>query len=138
MGNQGNNMSWDIEKSKLIYGISRDDLNFLDIDSQGDLVVNISETSINIKEIISKVKLELSSQTDFKVPSFTLRLPQLIGEQTKKIISTFNKIITENNYSGIFRPLYPIKVNHRKSEIYAVLENDDIYGLEVGTKSFHR
>jgi len=126
-------MNWDLEHSKLIYGIGRDDLHFLDIEEDGILSLNFNNLKIRMDEVLRNVsdKFEFVKGS----PSFTLRMPYLIKTQINKILNTFDKAIQQSGYEGEFKPLYPIKVNQMKREVVAVMEGSSRYGLEAGTKS---
>jgi arginine decarboxylase len=67
--------------------------------------------------------------------SFTLRLPQLISYQVRKLIATFVKVIKNRDYKGEFSAVYPVKVNQRRDNVVQVLHTNPDYGLEAGTKS---
>lgn len=127
-------MEWSLDDSKLIYGIGRNDMEFLDISEEGYLEIIYENSRISIKEVISRIS-KISELQNQKVQSFTLRIPQLVNYQISKIVRAFQKAISHYNYNGIFQPLYPIKVNQSKKMVDAVLESDPNYGLEAGTKS---
>ncbi|MHA2021526.1 MAG: hypothetical protein ACW96N_07420 [Candidatus Thorarchaeota archaeon] len=67
--------------------------------------------------------------------SFTLRLPQLISYQVRKLIATFLKVIKNTDYKGEFSAVYPVKVNQRRDNVVQVLHTNPDYGLEAGTKA---
>lgn len=67
--------------------------------------------------------------------SFTLRLPQLISYQVRKLIATFLKVIKKTDYKGEFSAVYPVKVNQRRDNVVQVLHTNPDYGLEAGTKA---
>ncbi|MHA2310745.1 MAG: hypothetical protein ACXADF_04565 [Candidatus Thorarchaeota archaeon] len=67
--------------------------------------------------------------------SFTLRLPQLISYQVRKLVATFRKVMEASDYKGEFSGVYPVKVNQRRDNVVQVLHTDPDYGLEAGTKA---
>jgi arginine decarboxylase len=126
--------TWSVEESRLVYGVNRNDLHFLDITEEGELCIRLGDQSITFDDIIQKIKL-MNGNTLGYTSSFTLRIPQLVTYQIKKLKTTFHRAISELNYGGAFIGLYPVKVNQRKDCVTAVLRSDSDYGLEAGTKA---
>ena len=125
---------WSIEKARLIYGLNSNDLHFLDINGQGELVIKLQDKTISIDEIVKQVESKNGTRTGY-ASSFTLRLPQLISYQVRKLIATFHKVIKNMEYKGEFSGVYPVKVNQRRDNVIQVLHTDPDYGLEAGTKA---
>ncbi|MFW9932759.1 MAG: hypothetical protein ACFFDR_08885, partial [Candidatus Thorarchaeota archaeon] len=90
--------------------------------------------TIDFNELISQIILENGSKTAY-TSSFTLRMPQLIHFQIKKLKSAFYRVMGDLDYSGQFGAVYPVKVNQRKDCVIPVLQADRNYGLEAGTKA---
>ena len=127
-------MDWSLDDSRLVYGISQNDMEFLDISDKGLLQLIIGDASISLKDVISKTH-ELLGLEGQDLPSFTLRIPQLVNYQINKITTAAKEAIEKHDYSGKLQPLYPVKVNQSKQMVDAVLASDINYGLEAGTKS---
>lgn len=126
-------MAWSLEHSKKIYGVGTHDLHFLDISPEGKLVITLHGHSITFEDVCAAILEQTPMMV--RVPSFTLRIPQLVTYQVRKLISSFATAGKHFNYSGSFQPVYPIKVNARKTNIQTILASDKSYGLEAGTKS---
>ncbi|TXT57512.1 MAG: Biosynthetic arginine decarboxylase [Candidatus Thorarchaeota archaeon] len=125
---------WTIERSKLVYGLDRNDLHFLDIDDEGNLLLRIGDHTISFKEITDLVREQNGSSTGY-TSSFTLRMPQLITYQMMKLKASFARAMKEADYQGEFSAVYPVKVNQRYDCVMPVLASDSNYGLEAGTKA---
>ncbi|MFX1482305.1 MAG: hypothetical protein ACFFCP_03865 [Promethearchaeota archaeon] len=125
---------WSVEKSKLVYGVNRNDLHFLDITEDGELCVHLQNERISLKEIITRIK-EINGDSPSYTSSFTLRIPQLITYQIKKLRTAFERAISELDYAGRFIGIYPVKVNQRRDCVTAITFSDPDYGLEAGTKA---
>ncbi|MGY5862612.1 MAG: hypothetical protein RTU09_09615, partial [Candidatus Thorarchaeota archaeon] len=125
---------WTIGQSKLVYGLNRNDLHFLDITEEGELCIRMGDDTITFSEIVRRTKSDAKDITGY-TSSFTLRLPQLITSQVKKLKDAFASAIKQLNYEGKFSAVYPVKVNQRRDFVLPVLAADTEYGLEVGTKS---
>ncbi len=125
---------WSIDKAKTVFGVGRNDLHFLDISEDGELCIKLQDELITIKEIIQEMKTANSKSPGY-VSSFTLRIPQLITYQIKKLRTTFEKVFEEEEYGGEFIGIYPVKVNQRSDFVTSVIRSDSEYGLEAGTKA---
>ncbi len=125
---------WTIDKSRVVFGLGKKDLQFLDIDDEGNLFINFMNKTIGFNELVSKINIENGEKTAY-TSSFTLRMPQLIHYQIKKLKSAFYKVMGELGFSGQFGAVYPVKVNQRKDCVIPVLQADRGYGLEAGTKA---
>jgi arginine decarboxylase len=126
--------SWSSEKSKVVFGLGRNDLHFLDISEDGMLCVKLSDHMITIQEIINQIKA-MNGHLAGYTASFTLRIPQLITYQIKKLKASFEKVFKDLDYRGEFKGIYPVKVNQRKDFVTTVIRSDSDYGLEAGTKA---
>ncbi len=125
---------WSIDKSRLVYGLNRNDLHFLDIDDEGRLLVRIGSETIALEEIIKQIETEDGDRVGY-TSSFTLRLPQLISYQVLKLKKTFESVMNQMGYTGKFKAVYPVKVNQRRDFVVQVLRTSPEYGLEAGTKA---
>lgn len=126
--------TWSIDKAKTVFGIGRNDLHFLDITEDGELCIRLLDKRITIREIVQRTK-ETNGHTPSYVSSFTLRIPQLITHQIKKLRASFERVFKELEYDSKFIGIYPVKVNQRSDFVTAVVRSDSDYGLEAGTKA---
>ncbi|MFX1566019.1 MAG: hypothetical protein ACFFCH_08525 [Promethearchaeota archaeon] len=128
-------MKWTLDDSRFVYGVGKEDLHFLDIDSKGNLFITLSGTHISLQRVIREVGKRVRGKGYTRVPSFTLRIPQLINSQITKVSKIYTEVMSEHHYQGKYRVVYPLKVNPMKQVIEQVLKFNPDYGLEVGTKS---
>jgi len=126
--------SWSAEKSKTVFGVGRNDLHFLDIMDNGNLCIKLADQRIELQELIQRVKT-INGHMKGYTSSFTLRIPQLITYQIKKLKTLFERVFSELDYTGKFIGIYPVKVNQRSDFVSAVIRSDSEYGLEAGTKT---
>ncbi|MFX1440816.1 MAG: hypothetical protein ACFFFD_11250, partial [Promethearchaeota archaeon] len=84
------------------------------------MVVKLQDQIISIREIVSRVESANGARTGY-ASSFTLRIPQLISYQVRKLVATFHKAIKANGYGGEFSAVYPVKVNQRRDYVVQVL-----------------
>ncbi len=66
-----------------------------------------------------------------------LRFPHLITKQIDTLYSHFNRAIDENSYRGVFKAVYPLKVNQYPEVVRAIVDAGKPYryGLEAGSKA---
>jgi arginine decarboxylase len=129
-----NDNEWTIDNARYVYGVKKNDLHFLDITEDGDLCIRVDGHNITFREIISEVNDSVYHDAK-DLSSFTLRIPQLITTQIKRIKKSFNAAIEESEYTGAFTAVYPVKVNQRKDVLAGVISSDSEYGFEAGTKA---
>jgi len=126
--------AWSVEKSKTVFGVGRNDLHFLDITADGNLCIKLADRSISLQELIQRVR-SINGHLAGYTSSFTLRIPQLITYQIKKLRALFERVFSELEYTGKFIGIYPVKVNQRSDFVTTVIRSDSEYGLEAGTKT---
>jgi len=126
--------NWTIEDAKLVYGLDRNDLHFLNVTEDGKLCIEIDKQRMTIEDLVSRIRQE-DGMKEAYTSSFTLRMPQLITYQILKLKRSFQKLTDELDYDGKFHGIYPVKVNQRKDCVIPVLMSDSSYGIEAGTKA---
>ncbi|MFW9883958.1 MAG: hypothetical protein ACFFEX_06165 [Candidatus Thorarchaeota archaeon] len=98
------------------------------------MVIKLDGRTISIREIVKRIEAANGTRTGY-TSSFTLRIPQLISYQVRKLVATFYKVIKAMDYKGEFSAVYPVKVNQRRDYVVQVLHTNPVYGLEAGTKA---
>ncbi len=117
---------WSLEETRHIYRLARGDLHFLDVNQKGELELVLNGTRKSLVDMIEHLDVQ---------GSFTLRIPQLVLSQIKKLLDAFKEASDALGFKGKFHPLYPIKVNQRKLELSPIIQGAPFYGLEAGTRS---
>ncbi|MGZ5208814.1 MAG: biosynthetic arginine decarboxylase, partial [Sulfuricurvum sp.] len=97
---------------------------------QGMIKVNY-KSSPSLLEITQKIR-----KTNLSGP-LILRFPHLIEKQIGLLYSNFQRAIFENDYTGKFYAVFPLKVNQFPEAVDAVVEHGEkfSYGLEAGSKA---
>lgn len=124
-------MKWKLDDSKLVYGVDRKDLYYLDINKEGKLELVLDDQRISFEKIIEMFE----EKTKYCDASFAIRIPQLITYQIRKLITSFTEAREKYNYQSKYYPIYPIKVNHSRFIIETIIKTHPTYGFESGTKS---
>ena len=128
-------MKWTTEKATELYGIDKWGAEYFSIAKNGEVVVSpfgsAVETKISLLELIHEIE-----ERGHSMPVL-LRIENILGSQIKLLHETFRKAIRENNYTGEYKGVFPIKVNQQEQVIEAITQFGKNYnhGLEAGSKS---
>src|ERR1019366_8843719 len=65
-----------------------------------------------------------------------IRFPQILDAAVKELNEAFLRAIKEYEYDGVFRGVFPIKVNQKKIVVKEIIQSGRKYGygLEAGSK----
>ncbi len=126
-------MSWSIENSKELYGTNSWGANYFDINQQGNVLVTPSGPngpSVDIVDLAQDLQ-----ERGIRVP-LLLRFPDITKSRIELINSCFRKAIEENGYKGLYRGVYPIKVNQQRHLVEELVKfgQSNLLGLECGSK----
>lgn len=116
-----------------LYDVERWGRGYFEIAANGHLVVRPhrdSEHSIDLKELIDQL------QTRGLDTPVLLRFNGLLQDRIRRLNEVFQRAIEENEYSGKYCCVYPIKVNQQRSVVQKIIEYGRPYGfgLEAGSK----
>lgn len=123
---------WSIKDSKNLYNIPHWSGGYIDINDAGHLVVNSQEES-------SSTPVDLYQLTDsLKTSGLSLpclvRFPHILRDRIRLLKKAFADAIAATSYKGLYKPVYPIKVNQEQSVVTELLDSPDPIGLEAGSK----
>jgi arginine decarboxylase len=126
-------LSWSIENSKELYGTNSWGANYFDINQQGNVLVTPSGPngpSVDIVDLAQDLQ-----ERGIRVP-LLLRFPDITKSRIELINSCFRKAIEENGYKGLYRGVYPIKVNQQRHLVEELVKfgQSNLLGLECGSK----
>jgi arginine decarboxylase len=126
---------WTIEDSTDIYNIQNWSAGYFDISRKGDVVVSLKghkkQSRISLMEIIRGIK---DRGLDMPV---LLRIQNILDSQITLLHESFNRAIKKAGYQGLFKGVYPIKVNQQQQVIEEVAQFGSRYhhGFEAGSKA---
>lgn len=126
---------WTKEKSEELYGIKNWGAGYFSISDKGEVIVspykNNNTTAISLMDIISGVR-----ERGLDMPVL-LRFENLLDSQISYLNNSFNEAMKNLNYKGVYRGVYPIKVNQQQQVVEEVTRFGQNYhhGLEVGSKA---
>src|SRR6266403_700851 len=124
---------WDIDKARNLYNIHRWGAKYFDINDAGRVIAKpLRDTgaSVDITDVIEEAKAR-----GLKFP-LLIRFQDILRHRVESINMAFRNSITEFNYQGRYRGVFPIKVNQLREVVEEILDAGKPYdfGLEVGSK----
>ncbi|NMA66765.1 MAG: biosynthetic arginine decarboxylase, partial [Clostridiaceae bacterium] len=126
---------WTKEKSEELYGIKNWGAGYFSISDKGEVLVNPymnnDKSAISIMDIISGIR-----ERGLDMPVL-LRFQNLLDAQISYLNNTFADAMKKLEYKGVYRGVYPIKVNQQQQVVEEVTKFGKRYhhGLEVGSKA---
>ena len=135
------NNSWSIEKASKYFGLKYWGKDHFKISNEGFLEVHpsIQKRTINKSTLKQGIRLtDVIQEAKAKGLSLplTIRIQDLLKANVQKLNENFKSAIKEENYTGKFKGVFPIKVNQMREVLEEVLSAGESYdyGLECGSK----
>src|SRR5947208_3591113 len=124
---------WEIQNARNLYNVHRWGAKYYDISEGGRgiaLPLQDSGASVDLTEVIEEAKAR-----GLKFPVL-IRFQDILRHRVESINVAFRNSITEFNYQGRYRGVFPIKVNQLREVVEEILDAGKVYdfGLEVGSK----
>ncbi len=126
---------WTCEQAAELYGIRNWGGGYFDISPDGDVVVcprgKGSDVSVRLLDLIKELR---DRNLDMPV---LIRFANILEAQLDYLYSSFERGIREANYRGIYRGVFPVKVNQQCDVVsdIARLGRKYHHGLEAGSKA---
>src|SRR5882757_634443 len=127
------NGPWDIQAARNLYNIQRWGARYFDINDAGHVVARPQQeagASVDVTDVIEEAK-----GRGLKFP-LLIRFQDILRHRVESINQAFRNSITEFNYQGKYRGVFPIKVNQLREVVEEILDAGKPFnfGLEVGSK----
>ncbi len=127
---------WSPAASTEIYGLDRWGAELFRINEQGELEALLEEpgttnpVAVSLWEVMQGLR-----ERGFELP-VVLRFPHFLTRQIRKLNETFGAAMKELGYRGVYRGVYPIKVNQQAQVVASITEAGKAwhFGLEAGSK----
>jgi arginine decarboxylase len=124
---------WDIQRARNVYNIHGWGAKYFDINEAGHVVAKPLQeagSAVDITDVIEEAKAR-----GLKFPVL-IRFQDILRHRVEAINLAFRNAITEFNYQGRYRGVFPIKVNQLREVVEEILDAGKPYdfGLEVGSK----
>ncbi|MCB1277626.1 biosynthetic arginine decarboxylase [Prosthecobacter sp.] len=126
--------SWSIDDSAELYGIREWGHDYFDISKAGEVVVNLKDGKktkpVSLASIVKGLR-ERGTQLPLLI-----RFGDLLRWRIDELNEGFASAIKEGKYQGVYRGVYPIKVNQQQEVIEEITRygRKYHYGLEAGSK----
>src|SRR5882757_8020735 len=124
---------WNIESARGLYNIQRWGAKYFDINDAGHVVAKPLQdagATVDLTDVIEEAK-----SRGLKCP-ILIRFQDILRHRVQAINQAFRNSITEFNYQGQYRGVFPIKVNQLREVVEEILDAGKPFnfGLEVGSK----
>jgi arginine decarboxylase len=125
--------AWNIQAARNLYNIHRWGAKYFDINDAGHVVARPLQdagAAVDITDVIEEAKAR-----GLKFPVL-IRFQDILRHRVESINLAFRNSITEYNYQGRYRGVFPIKVNQLREVVEEILDAGKPFdfGLEVGSK----
>lgn len=126
--------AWTLEDSAKTYGIRDWGNDYFDISAKGEVVVKLRDgkktKAVSLPDIVRGMR-----ERGMQLPVL-IRFGDLLRWRIEELNEGFASAIREANYKGVYRGVYPIKVNQQQEVIEEVTRYGKKYhyGLEAGSK----
>src|SRR5947199_4994612 len=127
------NEPWSIQHARNLYNIHLWGAKYFDINEAGRVIARpLRDTgaAVDLTDVIEEAKAR-----GLKFPVL-IRFQDILRNRVESINLAFRNAITEFNYQGRYRGVFPIKVNQLREVVEEILDAGKPYdyGLEVGSK----
>src|SRR5712671_5297777 len=125
--------AWNIESARGLYNIPRWGAKYFDINDAGHVVAKPLQdagATVDLTDVIEEAK-----SRGLKFPML-IRFQDILRHRVEAINKAFQNSITEFNFQGKYRGVFPIKVNQLREVVEEILDAGKPFnfGLEVGSK----
>ena len=125
--------AWSIQDARTLYNIDRWGARYFDINDAGHVValpLQNAGVSVDLTDIVEEAR-----GRGLKFP-LLIRFQDILRHRVEAINKAFRNAITEFNFSGQYRGVFPIKVNQLREVVEEILDAGKPFnfGLEVGSK----
>ena len=125
--------AWSIQDARTLYNIDRWGARYFDINDAGHVVARpLQEAGVGVD--LTDIVEEARSR-GLKFP-LLIRFQDILRHRVEAINKAFRNAITEFNFNGQYRGVFPIKVNQLREVVEEILDAGKPFnfGLEVGSK----
>src|SRR5256714_5317074 len=124
---------WSVQQARNLYNIPRWGAKYFDISEAGRVVAKPFRDAgavVDLTDVIEEAKAR-----GLKFPVL-IRFQDILRNRVESINMAFRNAITEFNYQGRYRGVFPIKVDQLREVVEEILDAGRPYdfGLEVGSK----
>ncbi|HEX2123274.1 MAG TPA: biosynthetic arginine decarboxylase [Thermoanaerobaculia bacterium] len=124
---------WTVEDAGSLYMIDRWGAGYFDVAPSGEITVAPLQSKGIAVPIIDVVR---EAQTMNLSTPILIRFQDLLRHRVETLNGAFERAIRENNYRGVYRAVFPLKVNQLREVVEEILDAGRPFhhGIEVGSK----
>jgi arginine decarboxylase len=124
---------WSIQSARTLYNIDRWGAKYFDINEEGRVVARPLQEggiAVDLTDVVEEAKAR-----GLRFP-LLIRFQDILRHRVEALNQAFRNSITEYNYQGKYRGVFPIKVNQLREVVEEILDAGKPFdfGLEVGSK----
>jgi len=125
--------AWTIASARQYYSIDCWGADYFDINDEGHVVARPLQQAgaqVDLTDIIEEAR-----GRGLRLP-LLVRFQDILRHRVESINRAFNKAITEYGFQGVYRGVFPVKVNQLREVVEEILDAGQPFrfGLEVGSK----
>lgn len=124
---------WTVERSQALYNCSGWGAPYFSINAQGNLVVRPKgdDREVDVHRLVQALHRQ-----GLRTPVL-LRFLDIVGDRIERLNKAFEAAIDRFEYQGPYQGVFPVKCNHDKDLIRAIVKAGAPFnfGLEVGSKA---
>src|SRR5437764_2091337 len=127
------NEPWCVQRARELYNVQRWGAKYFDINEGGRVIAKPLRDAGAVVDLTDVI--EESKARGLKFP-LLIRFQDILRHRVESINMAFRNAITEFNYQGRYRGVFPIKVNQLREVVEEILDAGKPFefGLEVGSK----
>lgn len=127
---QQTDQEWTTEDSNQLYGVDRWSNDYFGLDDKGQVTARTLNAEVALMDIVNGM-----AERDLQMP-VVLRIENILDAQLFRLNEAFRTAIETCEYQGVYRGVYPIKVNQQAQVVEEIAAFGARYqhGFEVGSK----
>ena len=127
--------NWSAADSTDLYAVEDWSNGYFGVSKNGEVTVNLTDSDGSSKPVSLRSIMDGLADRGTDAPVL-LRFNDLLRARVEELNESFAKAIKEVDYGGVYRGVYPIKVNQQRQIVEEIVSCGEKYhyGLEAGSK----
>ena len=127
--------NWSAADSTDLYAVEDWSNGYFSVSKNGEVTVNLTDSDGSSKPVSLRSIMDGLADRGTDAPVL-LRFNDLLRARVEELNESFAKAIKEVDYRGVYRGVYPIKVNQQRQIVEEIVSCGEKYhyGLEAGSK----
>src|SRR5215218_5819181 len=125
--------NWTVQDSARLYSIDHWGQGYFSVTPEGTVAVHPTvekDRKIDLKKLVDELR-----ERDIQ-PPLLVRFTDILRTRVQRLFEAFSRAIRDHDYKGVYRCVYPIKVNQQRHVVEEILDFGREYGfgVEAGSK----